>query len=83
MKSTFCILFIYFLFIYFFNFCLYSRSEKAELAQPFSNDFFQRTVYPMLVYKQNPPYQQRVMHLYFRRRREVEGDFGFYVYFSS
>ena len=25
-------------------FCLYSRSDKTELVQPFSNDSFQRTI---------------------------------------
>ena len=35
----------------FLTFCLYSRSDKAELVQPFLNDLFQRTVSPVLVYK--------------------------------
>ena len=36
---------------FFLTFCLYSRSDKAELVQPFLNDLFQRTVSPVLVYK--------------------------------
>ena len=38
-------------FLEFLTFCLYSRSDKAELVQPFSNDLFQGTVSPVLVYK--------------------------------
>ena len=53
-------------------FCLYSRSDKAELVRPFLNDSFQRAVTPVSVYTQNPPYQQRIVHSFG----------GFYVYFS-